>query len=788
MQIVYFSRKAQLWSELASVPGQTVFIAPSPAKADSLRAQLRSSDNPDVITINNFTTQLLNALWTEEEKPRFKRKADLLIIFGFLKSKFFPTLGYEQFIQAYNLFSDLRSFTLNHEVLSQVLDEQPEEIREVTLKFWQLLESLGYSDEHSTYHQIAEALRGGDEIDELKKNFVFWGFQHLNGQQVDLLKALAIRYTVIIPFPLSLKDKLKRSDWVHWLQDSNVTSKELEMIPVHPKGEWTKINSREVSLWLQSELQQNMQVILGVAKLGPEHMDIIPSSQVNFKIPHELVSTEIEELTTLILNESPAELPVFLASQKVHLLATSLKRKMPFKMLKAIQLFEEAFQGLRELTDEAFPMDPFSVKLLRDVVLLNQPRTSYVPLSSEQELIELKDMSTLEDIDRNRPVYLCIDDRFQEIQSLGQNYTESIQKHLGALGPLKRNDLDLGFKQWEFENLFSECNVKVLMPEAVLKHSLVWKRMFTNISLEPDGKELDRAIRKIMDPFATQAIVAYEGGFSASRLQSYVDCPRKFYYSFVEKLEPQIELENDIDQKISGTLIHKIIEEYHRHGLGPDDLEKLTHDIFTQHLKTENLVLPVDVFNHRKLTFTHRARNGIGFLGQIEDALEMKFKWIIEEKFLGDENFPLRGSMDCLGVSGDYLFLLDFKSSKESASTNTKVESFESLQLWVYSLAARLSIKDFASKTVVIGYVVLDDSSKSNLLSSDEDLVKLLKSKKVGAAALFKDSFSEKIDLAWTKIQELMKSIKEDRTFKAEPVNGCKYCTMINVCPRGPLV
>jgi hypothetical protein len=163
----------------------------------------------------------------------------------------------------------------------------------------------------------------------------------------------------------------------------------------------------------------------------------------------------------------------------------------------------------------------------------------------------------------------------------------------------------------------------------------------------------------------------------------------------------------------------------------------------------------------------------------------LKFKWSIEDKFESHEKFPLRGSMDCLGVSGDYLFLLDFKSSKQSASSNKQIESFQSLQLWVYSLAARLKIPDFASKSVVIGYVVLDEPSASNLLSSDEELVKKLKSKKVGAPALFKEPFNEKIDLALKKIQELMDQIKDDQSFRAEPLNGCDYCTMISVCPRG---
>src|SRR5690606_32038262 len=121
---------------------------------------------------------------------------------------------------AYNLFSDLRSFTLNEDALTSVLEEQAKEVQEAVRLFWKLLELTGYLDEHGAYQKIAEALRSAEEIEELKKTYIFWGFQHLNGQQVDLLKALAIRHEVIIPFPLSLKDRLKKSDWLSWLKDA----------------------------------------------------------------------------------------------------------------------------------------------------------------------------------------------------------------------------------------------------------------------------------------------------------------------------------------------------------------------------------------------------------------------------------------------------------------------------------------------------------------------------------------------------------------------------------------
>src|SRR5690606_25917752 len=148
-----------------------------------------------------------------------------------------------------------------------VLEEQPEIIRQAIQLFWKLLEVTGYLDEHGAYQQIAERLRSSEEQDKLQKTYIFWGIQHLNGQQVDLLKALSIRYQVMIPFPLSLRDKVKKSDWISWLKDSRTSERELPVKEFSPKGILYPINSREVSLHLKSYLQKHDQIIMGVSKL-----------------------------------------------------------------------------------------------------------------------------------------------------------------------------------------------------------------------------------------------------------------------------------------------------------------------------------------------------------------------------------------------------------------------------------------------------------------------------------------------------------------------------------------
>jgi hypothetical protein len=787
MQIVYFSQKERFLAETKGLPGEVLFIAPSPAKADGLRARLSAPNSQDVITIAKFTANLVQELW-EVEPPEIKRKADLLLIFGILKNKYFPDLGYEQFTQAYNLFSDLRSFTLNEEALTSVLDEQSEEIKKAVQLFWRLLDITGYQDEHGAYQKITEALRSSEEKEELKKTYIFWGFQHLNGQQVDLLKALAIRYDVIVPFPLDLKDKLKRSDWLSWLKDSQVQERELPSQKLVPQATLLKVNSRELALNLKELLRDEDQVILGVSKLSALHLDAVPSNRVSYKIPHQLIQSELKafsvELSNYLVKDISLEMiSQFLVTQKSILLKSE---PTAFKRLKAIQLYQEALSSITELTDEEVRIDSFFLKLLDEVVRLNQPRTSYIPMSSHALTIDLKDMSSLDEISRERRVLLCIDERFDEIQSLGQNYTETIQRSLSALGPLKRNELELLFKQWEFRDLFSHAEVLVLMAESTLKHSLVWKKLFTGIELISSEKKSETFERNLYDHFKDIEKKSFQGSLSASKFQTFMDCPRRFYFSYVDKVFPSISLVKDFDPLLSGTIIHEIIEKFHKQGLELSELPRLTAQIMQYYIQKNNLSLPREVFLKRQLIFNQRAQNGINFLKQLCDISGEKIEWKMEAEFRLNQDFELSGKIDCIGLGPNNLFLLDFKSTKYSASSTLEVEQLESMQLWTYAKAAASLVPDFDKRNIILGFVVLDDPSDTNLIMNDEALFEKLKPEKICKQKLFKEDFREVFSAAEAKMAALSLTIRAEKDFPALPrkATACHFCELTKVCVK----
>ncbi len=779
LQIVYYAQKEDFLAEMESIPGPTVYVTPSPVKADGLRTRLSGGAPRDVITIAKFTSELVEELWRNQEPLSVKRKSELLLIFGILKNKYLPDLGHEQFTQAYNLFSDLRSFTLNPETLSPVLDEQPAVIREAVLLFWKLLEVTGFVDEHGAYREIAERLRSAEELPALRKTYVFWGFQHLNGQQVDLLKALSIRYPVVIPFPRKLREKLKRSDWISWVRDSRTEERDLPGIETRPTGVRFSGNSRELAQNLRVLLREGDQVVLGVSKLSASHVDIVPSRKVFFKVPHQLLSHELLELREELrpFHGTHLELKLF-CDQRLRTVPT-------LKHLRAWQLYSEALEFVSTLTDDAVQVDAFFLKVLAEVASLNQPRTNLVPTAAEASTIDLKDMSSLEALDRRRRIILCIDERFEDIQGLGQNYTESIQATLATLGPLKRNELELLFKQWEFQDIFSNSEVLVLMNDATLKHSLIWKRLFADVELVPmelDRSSLTREVRDVHRPSRPST----EAPLSASKLQTFIDCPRKYYYSFVEPLFPDTVLAKDFDPRTSGTIIHEIIEAHFKAAAEAGDIKDLVHAVMERHIGARNLRLSRETYLQRELMFRHRALNGIRFVRNLEALLGGPVDWKIEEGFRLEGDLALRGRIDCLGVGPQSVVLLDFKSTESAAATSTDVAEFAAIQLWTYAVAAASLVPDFMGKTVILGYVVLDDASKSNLILSDEELAARLRESKLCRVHRLKDDFTDALRTAQASLVATSAAIRAERTFPPRPRTSaaCDYCELTKVCVK----
>lgn len=66
-----------------------------------------------------------------------------------------------------------------------------------------------------------------------------------------------------------------------------------------------------------------------------------------------------------------------------------------------------------------------------------------------------------------------------------------------------------------------------------------------------------------------ERFVAGDGTFSASSLNSYIDCPLQFYYQHVRKIKEQEEVTEEVDASLFGDIFHQVMQKiYERSGAG----------------------------------------------------------------------------------------------------------------------------------------------------------------------------------------------------------------------------
>ena len=172
--------------------------------------------------------------------------------------------------------------------------------------------------------------------------------------------------------------------------------------------------------------------------------------------------------------------------------------------------------------------------------------------------------------------------------------------------------------------------------------------------------------------------------FSASSLNTYLDCPLRFYYSYVMGIKEQEEVTEDVDANLFGTIFHEVMEFLYKplsrlgRDLTPDDLseqrlfgaacsglENLVRKVFAKHdireIAGENLI--------RKDLIVKMVRQVVKV--DRKQAAQHSFRILATEGeedciwTLPDGNqVKLSGKMDRLDRVDGRLRIIDYKSGK----------------------------------------------------------------------------------------------------------------------------
>lgn len=220
---------------------------------------------------------------------------------------------------------------------------------------------------------------------------------------------------------------------------------------------------------------------------------------------------------------------------------------------------------------------------------------------------------------------------------------------------------------------------------------------------------------------------------SASRLETYADCPFKFFVEYVLGLKPEEEITKEILPKDRGTIIHTVLERFYRnHGdvfrravagkIDGDEtgaiIDRLCEDAFREHAALIAQSSPIlHAFQKRAI----RTVVGAVISREISDAMELpeplfpcRCEWsfgttshdALTIEIEGEEPALLQGRIDRIDeTEGARKFMVvDYKTGRNIESISKDLTTGKHMQLPIYVEAARkLLLRDY----VPLGGVLL---------------------------------------------------------------------------------
>jgi len=274
----------------------------------------------------------------------------------------------------------------------------------------------------------------------------------------------------------------------------------------------------------------------------------------------------------------------------------------------------------------------------------------------------------------------------------------------------------------------------------------------------------------------------YSAKFSASALNTYINCPLKFYFRYLAGLKEQDETQEFMEAAGFGSILHKSMQDIYKDEIELSDanfvkieqkIDSALDAAIQAELKTDNRLVGKNLLLRNvlreliiKIINMDRKDSPLKLL-----ALEKNI--FREFEISGDHMVQLYGIVDRVDERNGMLRILDYKTGKVSRRNASSMNDVftdpaykEQFQALLYAYIVQ---KDMPDKRISSGLVTLRDMSKGIWYLNDGQAFssEIFSEFETGLRKLLLEIFDPGI--AFTQTED------EDR---------CKYCPYIGICNR----
>lgn len=776
-------------------------VCPNPTLADAFREKMGfpSSDfSLETTTVSKYLSDLMKVHFPEK---KVFRKSELFLMMATVWKMKFSEEDSSLFHQAFEILTDLRSFTLEKQLIENLLEHYHPVVSEAVKTFWLVMENQNVLDEHQAYSDLNEVLLSPytDQEEEASiEGAIFLGFTHLSANQIEIFKSLGKTRKVYLPIPNEIIENAQWTDWTKWVDSQAENHIELGQIEkennislvthTFPKGRGNK--------FLKALLEEKKRdVLFFKKKISFKEVMEVPSRDHFFRSDTDLfdyILTDLKSdlegkfLARNISEVNSEEIKIELKERFSGFKGRSFK---DFKNFKVLQLVYKELENYIEYSEVNEKFGLFDFDILWEVIGLNLPRNFNLPLLKEPEFL-LLGLNDIHKVKNDRELIFFVDGDHDLKSGGGANYSSDVQEILITLGPMRRSSLDIEFYQFYLKELLRNEKATVLLESGLMEHDQSLNLLFKDFRMVSNTIDLPENTKR--GYVFTPNLANYEvpKHVSPSRLQSYIECPRKYYFSNIVKLGQEPKRKESIDPRLLGQAEHEIVDEYLKNNneFVRDRLDNLIEEVARRTFPQEVMDQPIlkEEIEIELLNYSQFLIGELLKLKNIDSDLELEF----EVEFKTENS---RGFIDLIVKSpklGTMIF--DMKRSSSSIPDKSKVNNYSSIQVLFYLMNYEKNWADYSA----FGYLNLSDLSQSLIYTPDENVLEAFR--KSGFLNLeefipkvtrnrktipFEEFYSE----FETFIEEKISEFKEDTEFKAIPkdTSACMFCPGSLICDRG---
>ncbi len=237
---------------------------------------------------------------------------------------------------------------------------------------------------------------------------------------------------------------------------------------------------------------------------------------------------------------------------------------------------------------------------------------------------------------------------------------------------------------------------------------------------------------------------------SPVKFKTFLDCKRKYYLRYIQKLEDFKIPSDQMDERKTGILLHEglflLYKNYNSFKNEEDLLEKLRQILYGLTKDEDILKLSIDLWIKKLHNFAKKE------IQRQKEGFEIKF--LEEERKNVYDNFIFYGKVDRIDERDGKFYIIDYKSGKIPKISKNSLQKDTNFQLQIYYriFEKYFPIEELYYYDIESGTLVKEDFFDEKLQLFDEKL-KLLKEKEI--------NFSKTEDMA-----------------------KCRYCPYAIICNR----